>query len=169
MQEKYDPAHWSAAICRRGHVISRMIEEAATTVPTYCPECGAAVLQSCPTCQGQIPGAPLNARIIYYTVPNFCRWCGAPFPWASRNSIVHHLENQLDREPNLAEGDRRKILDALDALREAPSTDDVEERQTTALRLLKIMAPKAWQVAAPVIQSLTTSLMRQHLGLPPTP
>jgi hypothetical protein len=110
---------------------------------------------------------PLEARYPYYTIPNFCRWCAAPFPWASRNSIVQHLENQLDQEPNLAEGDRRKILDGLAALRESPSLEGAEQRQATALKLLKKLAPKAWDLAVPVAQSLSTAWMRQQLGLPP--
>lgn len=144
-----------------------MIERADETVPTFCPKCGADVLQACPTCDGQIPSHRIDARaIIKYTPPEFCRWCASPLPWASRDSLVHHFENELQREPGLAEGDRRRLLDEIAVLRESPAGAGVEKRQAAALTIVQRMAPKAWEVGAPIIQNLLTATIRQHMGLP---
>jgi hypothetical protein len=69
----------------------------------------------------------------------------------------------------LAEGDRRKLLDEIAVLRESPAGAGVEKRQAAALTVVKKMAPKAWEVGAPIIQNLLTTAIRQHMGLPPAP
>jgi len=168
VEPRRDPDRWSGAVCERGHVESGAIERLDQEVAPFCDECGANVLTACPSCKGQILGFYINSYNIRFEPPQFCRWCASPFPWASRESLVHHLENQLQREPGLAEGDRRKLLDQIAVLRESPADAGVERRQAVALTAIKKLAPKAWDVGAPIIQNLLTSTIRQHMGLPPT-
>lgn len=75
-------------------------------------------------------------------------------------------ENQLDEQPDLAEGDRRALLEQLQALKESPAWADVTRRQVRALEALKKAAPTAWQVVLPVAQTLLTAEAKRQLGLP---
>lgn len=111
-------------------------------------------------------------RYGVYAVPwkpdEFCWQCGLPYPWASREAIANHIENLLDEQPGLAEGDRRDLLERLAALREAPTGADVERRQVGALSALKRLAPKAWELAQPLISTIATAEIKRQMGLPPT-
>ena len=100
-----------------------------------------------------------------YFPPAFCVECGTPFPWASRDAIVYHIENQLEEQDDLTEGDRRSLLGQLRALAGADAAD--QPKQVSALQLLRKLAPKAWDAALPAIQALLTAEMRIKLGLPP--
>jgi hypothetical protein len=97
--------------------------------------------------------------------PDFCHSCGSPFPWAPREAIVYHIENQLEEQDSLTEGDRRILLERLRVL--SPETAGDQPKQVAALQYLKKIAPKAWDAALPAIQALLTTEMRVKLGLPP--
>jgi hypothetical protein len=90
-----------------------------------------------------------------------------PYPWASRESIAYHIENLLDEQKDLPSGDRRALLEELASLRESPTGGDVERRQVRALEALKQLAPKAWDLAQPLITTIATAEIRRKLGLPP--
>jgi hypothetical protein len=81
--------------------------------------------------------------------------------------MAYHLENLLTTD-DLPEADRRALVDQLVALREPAAGDPaVETRQLAALRLLRAAAPKAWELAGPVLRVIITAEMRKKLGLPP--
>jgi len=54
----------------------------------------------------------------------------------------------------------------LAALREPPTTQEVESRQIKALEALKRVAPKAWEIAQPLISVIATAEIKRQLGLP---
>jgi hypothetical protein len=80
---------------------------------------------------------------------------------------VYHIENQLEEQPDLAEGDRRNLLEQLHSLTETSGTEETERRQVWALSLLRRIAPRAWEAALPAVQAILTAEIRQKLGLPP--
>jgi hypothetical protein len=99
---------------------------------------------------------------------DFCTNCATPLPWASREAVALHIENLLDGQPDLAEGDRRDLEERLTSLRETPAGNPgTEKRQIAALERLKAIAPKAWELAMPIVQAILTAEGKQKLGLPP--
>ncbi len=164
--------HYQAAVCRRGHVIDSMIEPRMTrseTLPARCSTCGAKVLTECPNCTTKIRGSSMGpGGVGFVWEPDaFCHQCGHPYPWASQEDMAYHIENLLD-EDDLAEGDRRALVQQLAALRTPAAGDPAaEKRQVAALRLLQAAAPKAWALAGPVLQVILTAEMRRTLNLPP--
>lgn len=156
----------SAAVCRRGHVEAAALE-LRDEIARRCQNCGAEVLTACPSCNEQIRGRKRGA-LGQFTPPAFCIQCGKPYPWASREAIALHIQNALEEQPDLAEGDWRALLAELSALKEEPSSDHIEERQIGALQRPKGVAPKAWQAALPFIVPIATAEIRRQLGLPTT-
>ena len=167
--------YYGAAVCRRGHKITALIEPAqgrAEPIPERCSECGAKVLTSCPHCNARLKGYPIGGPVVIgatWERSDFCDACGFPFPWASREAIAYHIENLLDEQPDLSDGDRRILEEQLKALREPPSDAASEKRQLAALKALQKLAPKAWELAAPVLQAFLSAEMKRAAGLPPTP
>ena len=167
--------YYGAAVCRRGHKITALIELAQGStepIPERCSQCGAKVLTACPSCSGRIKGYPRTSMVIggpEWKAADFCDRYGSPFPWAGRESIALHVENLLDEEPDLLEGDRRVLEERLVSLRESPNDSGAQKRQLDALKLLQKLAPKAWELAAPVLQVVLTAEMKRAAGLPPSP
>lgn len=83
---------WAAAICERGHVAGRVIEVNSflDEVGKYCQECGASIHGSCPNCFLTL--TPLGTQ---QQIPAFCKQCGLPYPWATREQRVFHVQNVL--------------------------------------------------------------------------
>lgn len=74
----------------------------------------------------------------------------------------------LSRTPELSPADRRALMEQLQVLRTHPGgSPDVEKKQLQALKAFRDSAPKAWEMAKPLIQSIATSWIRSKLGLPP--
>ncbi len=165
-----DEGHYQAAVCMRGHVIDPMIEPRMTQsepLPLHCGKCGKKVLTECTHCTTRIQGMARGVIAVPWHPADFCRHCARPYPWASQEAMAYHVENLLD-EDNLPDGDRRALEAQLVSLRTPAAGDPaVEKRQVAALRLLKTAAPKAWELAGPVLQVILTAEMRRQLGLPP--
>jgi hypothetical protein len=105
--------YYQAAICRRGHVITALFEPAvgrAEPIPERCATCGAKVLLKCPQCQHRLKGRSRSGYALIgrssWEPDEFCERCAHPFPWAKRESIALQIENMLDDEPGLDEGNR---------------------------------------------------------------
>jgi hypothetical protein len=128
-----------------------------------------AVVGSCPysrasSCGSNIRGAVAGVFGREFEPHDFCG-CGTPFPWASTTTIVYHIENQLEEEKNLSEGDRRHLTSQLQALLDVEPSS--EPKKIAALQALKNLAPVAWKAALPALQSIATAEMKRALGLPP--
>lgn len=155
--------HWNgdrftAAVCRRGHATSWAVERDASPAPDHCPECGARVLTDCPACGERIQGS-LTRVAAPYAPPVFCA-CGSPFPWASEQAVIYHLENQLEEEPDLAESDRRELEAHLRIL---SNHDESAKKRATAYAFIEKTVPKVWAVAEPALRIFLTSEVQQHL------
>lgn len=145
------------------------MEGVEANVGPRCGECGSQVLTLCPSCRAAVRGEPFIFSTDQQWRPaDFCWQCGTPYPWAGRQAIVFDIQNRLDEEQGLSEGDRRALLERLDDLMETPDTDAASTRQARALGALRRIAPMTWQAVLPAIQMLVTAKARQELGLPPT-
>lgn len=96
----------------------------------------------------------------------FCFKCGSPLPWATREQMAMHVENLLDEQPDLQPGDRRALEEQLESFRQTPDAA-TEKRQIAAAQRLKVVAPRVWELARPVLQVVLTAEAKRQLGLPP--
>lgn len=92
----------------------------------------------------------------------FCDGCGEPFPWATRQQLIYHLENLLDEE-NPEEATRLLVIQDLERLR--PSDLGDKEQLEIWLRI-KNRAPGLLAGAAGKIsQALLTAYLKEKLRL----
>ena len=159
--------YYSAAVCRRGHVDTPWLEMQGAD--PKCAICGGTVLTACPACSRAIRGCVRDSDGMgpAFKPAEFCVGCGTPFPWASRQAVVWHIENQLEEEAGLAEGDRRVLTERLEHLTTAPESPAAEKRQAEALQYLREKAPGAFEAALPSVLNIATAAIKAHLGLPP--
>lgn len=164
-----EPGRWSsvgeyrpAAVCRRGHV------ETSDTVlispSTRCPDCGAQVLTACTNCSKRIRGDYHVEGVVgvgNYTPPDFCDFCGAPHPWATRQARLYELENILD-EQNLDPADELSVREQLQALRQP---DISEEEQRERWQSIKKLAPGLTEAGTRIIETVVSAAIRSQLGL----
>jgi hypothetical protein len=164
--------YYYAAFCRRGHVADALIEVGHSSpgppLPERCGECVARILISCPQCDQRIRGVAKGVIVAQWDPDEFCGKCGAPYPWASRQAMVYDIENRLDEDDSLSEGDRRALREKMAALQEPASGAGVERRQLRALQALRTGAPKVWAGAQPILVQIATSWMKKEMGLPPS-
>src|SRR5215470_12868906 len=154
------------ALCRRGHVVAFAESGLFIDLATFCDRCGGAVYSSCPSCCAPFPSGVLTFAQFEYPRA-FCRRCGLPFPWATREDIVAHVQNVLAEDRDLADGDRRVLAEQLDSLRRVPSDDATLRRQVRALERLRARAPKHWEDILPTLTPILSAEHRRALGLPP--
>lgn len=137
-------------------------------VAPRCGRCGAEILTACPSCNSPLRGSYVGVAVVGGAPDNFCWSCGDPYPWATRQAIVYHIENLLAGDKTLAEGDRRALREQLASLNQTPSAGKgVEHEQVAALKALRTLAPTIWNAAAPLVTALATAEMKRQLGLPP--
>ena len=154
---------WVAVVCKRGHPVRRLVEIAALDeVGKYCPDCGAPVYAACPNCSRQLPIIDLGAP------PSpFCIACGLPFPWATREQMILHVQNLLD-QVDLDPGDRRALQEQLNEMLQNPSDKETEKRQIKVLQRLQEVVPAFYRdVVVPIVVPLATAYMKQEMKLPP--
>ena len=154
------------ALCRRGHVVAFAESGLFLDLPKFCDRCGATVYRSCPECCAAFPSGVLTFTQVEYP-RSFCGRCGLPFPWATREDIVSHIENVLAEDRDLAEGDRRLLADQLDAVRQPPVDESTESRQARALDRLRSSTPRVWETVLPTLTTILTTELKRQLGLPP--
>jgi hypothetical protein len=162
VSELYGDRYTMAAICRRGHVES--INIAGRTMPPRCPECGASILMACASCGARIRGYMKDSVVFGggFDAPEFCDGCGAPHPWASRQSRFYELENLLE-DQDLDAADALKVRDELEALREDPSDD--EQVEVRRWKVIQKLAPGLMSAGERIIESVVTATIKTHLGL----
>jgi hypothetical protein len=95
----------------------------------------------------------------------FCWNCGKPYPWATREQRIGHLYNLINFQPNLDEADRLTITEQLAVLSKPPD-EASDEQLVKAGSVIKRLAPKMWEAALPVLQTVLSAEIRRQLGLP---
>jgi hypothetical protein len=167
-----------AAVCLRGHVQDAFIDLdtlsalrgptqlKAPHVPSFCGRCGGRVLLGCRSCgagiAGQMDGNPRDPQ---WEPAGFCWKCGVPYPWATREQRLAQLYNLIDDE-DLDEAERLAVVEQI-ALLSEPVDEVSDEDQVRAGERIKSLAPKVWEAALPILQSLLTAKAKQELGLLP--
>jgi hypothetical protein len=158
----------SAAICRRGHVLSTNLEHRQertgdADVPAFCQKCGAAIMTQCEKCGSVIPGQLIGITKARWSPPAFCLACSAPYPWLDRQGRMYLLENMLENE-------RLDPADALAAREQLAvlSQPDLEPAEAERRwRRLKELAPQLWDKtgARDIMTSVMSAALRSALGL----
>lgn len=163
-------SRYSAAVCKRGHYREKLLDSygpgaIVTSSPeseSFCSKCGAPVIAACPKCNTRILGASQ-----YGAIPEepekFCFNCGAPYPWADRGALIMQLRNLLEFEPGLDDATRLEVAEQIAVLSQ-PNEDG--KKRLRAGKALRELAPKGWQAAQPVLQTLVSAELRKQLGLP---
>jgi hypothetical protein len=95
----------------------------------------------------------------------FCWNCGKPYPWATREQRIGHLYNLIDFQDNLDEADRLTIIEQI-AMLSKPEDEASDEQRVKAGSVIKRLAPKMWEAASPVLQTVLSAELRRQLGLP---
>jgi hypothetical protein len=152
-----------ASYCKRGHWISWNI---AKERADYCKTCGAVAIEGCPSCGASILGIEIDPAVVVIggsvdPPPNFCRNCGAPFPWVGREGRIHELQNMLDRQ-ELDPATELAVREQLDAL---ASSDLEPAEEKKRWEKVKKLAPELWVSGRPILESLISAAVRQPLGL----
>ena len=138
-------------------------------VPRHCGRCGAAVVRACGSCEAPLLGGERFAqgglKSAMKEPDPFCWDCGEPYPWATREQRLGQLYNLIDEE-DLDEAERLVVVEQIAVLSE-PVDEVSDEQQIRAGERLRGLAPKVWEAALPILQSLLTAKAKEKLGLPP--
>lgn len=151
----------------RGHYRDTILElrEPGETTESFCSECGAPVITACTNCSANIPGAYKGVTAVGPDAPDsFCFSCGAPYPWADRDALIMQLRNILEFEPGLDDATRLEIGEQIAVL---SGPDEDSKRRVKAGEALRKLAPKGWEAAQPILQTLVSAELKKQLGLPP--
>jgi len=172
------PDRYLAAVCRNGHINkdyldppsqrykSRVVvgELPPSTVPRFCGRCGAPVFTVCPSCESSILGAVVGDLDPMAQPESFCWACGDAYLWATREERMGKLYDLIDHE-DLDEATLLTVREQV-AVLSTPVDEKTDEDRVRAGERFKRLAPKAWETALPVLQTLLTAEVKKRLGLP---
>jgi hypothetical protein len=177
------PYRYLAAVCRNGHIITDTLapprqptgmgvaevgspRTPPPTVPGFCGQCGVAVLRACRSCEAPILGAHemhIGSEPLKQPA-SFCWACGESYAWATREQRVGKLYDQIDHE-DLDEATWLTVCEQI-AVLATPVDEKTDEDRVRAGERFRRVAPKAWETALPVLQTLLTAEVKKRLGLP---
>lgn len=99
-------------ICLNGHLINKKSQK--TVDPkAFCEKCGDKVIVSCQECGKLIRGTSQIFDINdgypekIFTKPNYCRFCGEPYPWTKM--ILENAFDLISQDDNLSKNDKDLI------------------------------------------------------------
>lgn len=161
----------TAAVCKKGHVVSRDVIDPPKRLVShgrgggsavqgwFYGECGASVVTTC-KCGTAVPNPDIRRK---QNDPNaFCIGCGEPFPWASREQLIGKLYGLLDFEEGLSPADRLEVVEAIAVLSEPEDPRTVPMRARAAAKIRQL-APGAWKMAQPILTSVLSDEVQQAL------
>ena len=98
-----------------------------------------------------------------YTVPDFCDFCSAPFPWVSRQGRIYELMNLLD-EQELDPATELDVREQLEALAN-PGLDEAEAKHRWTR--VKEAAPALWGTsgAQRILETVVAATIKSQLGV----
>ena len=73
-------------VCLGGHIINSSYEKNPEYNEDFCPNCGKKTITQCPKCHADIRGKMHGTYAVPLKVKDNCGKCGAPFPWAKKDS-----------------------------------------------------------------------------------
>lgn len=118
----------SVKICLNGHIIDYEIENEES----FCRDCGAPLITSCPACGAELPKQTYYVEYDYnyepyncynaYVRPNFCPFCSEPYPWTA--AALESTCSLLEEDTQLSDLEIEKLKNILpDILVETPKTN----------------------------------------------
>src|ERR1035441_4132343 len=131
----------------------------AEEVDRFCEICVPHVLTMCESGGAAITRGPL----IDVRPGPFCRNCGRPHGWATREEKIDHLNDQLAAERTLSEADRQRLRSALNELAQSDPLDEGKphERLRRAVVVVKDVAGEAYdRVVVPVLAETLSRTLR---------
>lgn len=157
--------YYFSAVCKRGHTIDSLLSSPDDRdVSPFCGSCGAPVITRCEKCNAPLRGRSRHGYSMKWQPAPFCRQCGSPHRWASREQRITYLQNLLEFE-DLDEAAQLAVIEQLAVL--ATPVDEVDEdQQAEAGDRLRKLAPKLWEAGLPIIQTVLSDTVKQRLGLP---
>jgi hypothetical protein len=124
----------------------------------FCPQHGTPLLDACPKCSAdwEFMGYMTND-----VGADFCVHCSHPGPWVSRKKRIAWIKGRLHQH-GLDQATELELRDALDRL---TNMEPGDTRTIAAWQKLKEVAPRLWDIAKPVITTVTTEEVKRMLGL----
>ena len=126
----------TAQVCINGHVINSRAETEPEHNKSYCSECGAETITSCPKCEAKILGKLHSGNYFTYPMyeaPKFCWTCGSPYPWTeSRLKAAHDLANEIK---GISKEERKLLNLSIDEL-----VGDTPQTSVAIVRFRKMMS-----------------------------
>lgn len=140
MRHEGNTTIYTQEVCINGHQITDHSEsEIDPTPPKYCEECGEKVIRQCQNCKKSIDGyvdVPGIVDLNSYIVPNFCKYCGNPYPWTE--SIIENAAELVALDVELTDEDKALIKSSIpDLLVDTPKT------QVAAAKYRKVVGKAA--------------------------
>ena len=145
----------TAQICNNGHVITPAYEDFPNNRKKFCPDCGAATINACPTCSSRIRG---HLRGVIYigdvTAAKICDECGTGYPWTTD---ALEAANELIEDFELNEADKTSLKASIpDLVRETPKS------RVASKRFLQLTG-KAGKGAASMLRDLLVDLVSESV------
>jgi hypothetical protein len=125
-----------AQICLNGHVINTMAKDYPQSNQSFCSDCGAQTIMTCPSCSDQIRGYYHVSGVIGfsdYDRPAYCPNCGKAYPWTvSSLEAANDLADELE---TLSVEERQQLKESFpDLIKSTPKTIVAETRFKKLMR-----------------------------------
>lgn len=115
-------------ICLNGHIIDYETDNGES----FCRDCGAILITSCPSCEASLPKWTYYIEYDYnnepfrcyntYIRPNFCPFCSKPYPWTA--AALEATCSLLEEDTQLSDLEIERLKSVLpDILVETPKTN----------------------------------------------
>jgi hypothetical protein len=148
------------AVCAAGHMINTDSRRFPENNADFCKRCGAKTVTACATCGAGIPGPEGRGS---FTIPKFCKSCGAAFPWKiAADEAKPERKSAIRERTTLAEENIADVLRAIPrGLRELAAehrhrgrlpfeVKDEYDLQDFVRALLQMWYPKAVKPEEPI-------------------
>lgn len=90
-------------VCLNGHQITSTYHKYPEDRESRCSKCGETTIHKCPKCNHEIAGTAFYENVyagLDVEVPDYCKECGAPFPWTLKKTDRAAHKDDLDRLEN---------------------------------------------------------------------
>lgn len=126
----------------------------------FCGDHGVNFFTKCRVCGEEWP-LTWDPRTDGEKGTDFCAQCGTPAPWLPRRRLIQWLQVRV-QESDLEPAMRLELQDILGRLAQMAPDDT---KAVAGWERLRASAPKIWEKAKPIIDSLVTEAMKKLLGL----
>ena len=114
----------TAQICMNGHCITSSADSHPEYKQSFCDQCGAPTIMTCPECNALIRGEYEVEGLwgsLGYVVPAYCYNCGKPYPWTK--ATIDAIAELVMEDEKLQDIEKEALVSSLpDAIAETPKT-----------------------------------------------